>query len=144
MSLTLDTANTIIAESIRFARTAGLQPLVVVVLDARATVKAAGAEDNTSTGRFAIAAAKANGALAMGMGSRALGKRAKDLPSFYQSLTSIVPGGLVPIPGGVLLRNAEGAVIGAVGISGDVGDNDERAALAGIAAAGLIGDPGES
>jgi uncharacterized protein GlcG (DUF336 family) len=141
--LPLTAARTISEAALAHARVLGLLPILVVVLDSRATVKCALAEDGTSTGRFAVAFGKANGALAMGVGSRALADRAKSLPSFFQALSGVIPGGMLPGPGGVLVRDASGATIGAVGISGDVGDNDERAAIAGIEAAGLIAAPGE-
>jgi len=140
----LDAAEIVGKAALAHARELKLLPILVVVLDGRATVKFAAAEDGTSTGRFAVAFAKANGALAMGMGSRALAQRARDLPVFFTSLSGIIPGGLMPGPGGVLIRNASGEVIGAVGISGDIGDNDERAAIAGIEQAGLVAVPGEA
>ncbi len=86
--------------------------------------------------------AKANGALAMGLGSRTLAARSKLQPVFFGSLSHLVQGGLAPAPGGVLVRTADGVLLGAVGVSGDISDNDEAAALAGIAAVGLVGDPG--
>ena len=141
--LALTAAHTIGQAALAHARSLSLQPILVVVLDSRATVKCALAEDGTSTGRFAVAFGKANGALAMGMGSRALADRATGLPSFFQALSSVIPGGMLPGPGGVLIRDASGATIGAVGISGDLGDNDERAGIAGVEAAGLIAVPGE-
>ena len=104
--------------------------------------KTAAAEDHTSLGRFDVARGKANGALGMGLGSRTLAKRARDTPVFFASLTTVMSGGLVLGPGGVLIKDGAGGIIGAVGISGDTGDNDERAAIAGIAAAGLVADGG--
>ena len=115
----------------------------MLVLDARAAPKACAAEDGASHARFDVARAKANGALAMAMGSRSIAKRARDMPTFVASLSSVITGGLVAGPGGVLVRDANGAIIGAVGISGDVGDNDEASAVAGISAAGLVADPGK-
>ena len=78
----------------------------------------------------------------MGMGGRDLAKRAKGVPGFYAALATVTSGGMLPMPGGVLIRDAAGALIGAVGVSGDTGGNDEIAAVAGIAAAGLTADPG--
>jgi len=78
------------------------------------------------------------------MGSRAIAKRAATDPAFVAAVTHAAGGALVPVPGGVLLRDEEGVLLGAVGISGDTSDNDEAAALAGIAAAGLLGDPGQA
>ncbi len=140
--LTLTQAQAIVAGALAHARTARLMPLLVLVLDARAAPKACAAEDGASLGRYDIAHGKAHGALAMGMGSRSLAKRARELPSFIASLTTVIQGGLVAGPGGVLIRDAAGAIIGAVGISGDIGDNDEAAAIAGVHAAELTADEG--
>ncbi len=142
MSLTLDQAQTIVAAALQEARRIGLKPLVVTVLDARGAPKALAAEEGTSLRRADIAHGKAYGALALGMGSRAIAKRAASDPAFVAAVTHTSGGALVPVPGGVLLRDDEGTLLGAVGISGDTSDNDEAAALAGIAAAGLLGDPG--
>jgi len=140
--LTLDQAQTIIATALRHATENKLQPLAVAVLDARGVPKAFAAQDGTSLRRYEIAHGKAHGALAMGIGSRTLGKRAEERPHFIAAVTHVVGGALIPVPGGVLIRAADRAIIGAVGISGDSSDNDEAAALAGIATAGLSADPG--
>jgi len=141
--LTLTQAQTIIANALQHGTDKKMQPLAVVVLDERGVPKAYAAQDGTSLRRFEIASGKAHGALAFGIGSRALGKRAAANPHFIAAATHAVGGSLVPVPGGVLIRNAERAVVGAVGISGDNSDNDEAAAIAGIGAAGLVADPGE-
>jgi uncharacterized protein GlcG (DUF336 family) len=140
-ALTLDKAQTILSAALAHAAKAGLKPLAVAVLDARGAEKAFAAQDGTSLKRAEVAHAKAYGALAMGMGSRALFKRAKEQPYFIAAVGPVVGGALVPVPGGVLIRDGA-ELVGAVGISGDTSDNDEAAALAGIAAAGLAGDPG--
>ena len=140
--LTLEQAQTIVTTALRFGRAQNYQPLAVVVLDARGVMKAFAAEDGTSLRREEIARGKAHGALAFGIGSRALAKRALEQPQFIAAVTHAVGGSLVPVPGGVLIRAADRAIIGAVGISGDVSNNDEAAALAGIEAAGLAADPG--
>jgi uncharacterized protein GlcG (DUF336 family) len=140
--LTQSVAQSIVAAALAHAREKKLLPLAVSVLDARGALKAFVAEDGTSLKRGEIAIGKAHGALALGMGSRALMKRAADQPTFIAAMSHIVGGSLVPVPGGVLLRDADGKVIGGVGISGDTSDNDEAAALAGIAASGLKADPG--
>jgi uncharacterized protein GlcG (DUF336 family) len=106
--------------------------------------KAFAAQDGTSLRRAEIAQGKAHGALAFGIGSRALAKRASTTPQFIAAVTHAVGGSLVPVPGGVLIRDADKQIIGAVGISGDNSDNDEAAAIAGITAAGLTADPGEA
>ena len=140
--LTLDQAQTIVTVALRHARAQTFQPMAVIVLDARGVLKAAAAEDGTSLRRAEIATGKAHGALAFDVGSRSLAKRAEERPHFIAAVTHAVGGMLVPVPGGVLIRSADRAVLGAVGVSGDNSDNDEAAALAGIAAAGLTGDAG--
>ncbi len=140
--LTLDAAQTIVAAALEAGRALNLKPLAVVVYDARGALKAAGVEDGTSLKRSEIAAAKANGALALGIGSRAIGRRAEEQAYFVAAVSHIAgPAGLVPVPGGVLIRR-DGRLLGAVGISGDTSDNDERAAVAGIEAAGLQPETG--
>jgi uncharacterized protein GlcG (DUF336 family) len=141
--LTLAQAQTIITTALRHGIDQKMQPLAVVVLDERGVPKAYAAQDGTSLRRYEIANGKAHGALSFGIGSRALAKRAAANPHFIAAVTHAVGGSLVPVPGGVLIRNAEKAIIGAVGISGDNSDNDEAAAIAGISAAGLTADPGE-
>jgi len=113
----------------------------VVVLDQRGVVIAAASEDGTSLGRFEIARSKASGSLAFNLGSRKLGEMAVDRPHFFAAAAHAV-NGMIPVAGGVLIKDASGSVLGAVGISGDTSDNDEAAALAGIAAAGFVGDGG--
>jgi uncharacterized protein GlcG (DUF336 family) len=137
----LEIAQQIIAGALAHARAAGFLPLAVVVLDERGALKAAAAEDGTSLKRGEIASGKAHGALAMGLGSRTLSKRAQTHPHFIAAVTHAV-GALIPVPGGVLIRDSAGGLLGAVGISGDTSDNDEAAALAGIGLAGQKGDPG--
>ena len=137
MSITLEQARTIIASARAAGQAGGFKPLSVVVLDAGGHVTAFEREDGSSNMRFQIAHGKAHGAIALGMGSRALMARAEQQPSFIAAATSAIGGALIPVPGGVLVQNEAGAVIGAVGISGDTSDNDEAAAVAGIEAAGL-------
>ena len=134
--LTLAAAQTIVAEALAHARREGLKPLAVAVLDSRGAVKAAAAEDGTSLKRFEVAHGKAYGALALGMGSRAIGKRAEQQPTFVAAVSHVTGGALVPVPGGVLIMSDD-RIIGAVGVSGDSSDKDEQAALAGIEASGL-------
>ena len=141
--ITLAAAQKIVSVALETARSHKMNPLGVVVLDARAAMKAYAAEDHVSLKRAEIATAKAHGALAMGMGSRSLAKRAREMPQFVNAASHIVGGMLMPVPGGVLVRDAEGKIIGAVGVSGDTSDNDEVAAKAGIAAAGFTADGGQ-
>jgi len=139
--ISLDNARTILTAALGYAHANNLNKLAIAVLDARGAQKLFAAEDGTSLKRGEIAIGKAHGALALGMGSRALFNRAQQQPYFIAAVTPAV-GGLIPVPGGVLVRDADGALLGAVGISGDTSDNDEACALAGIAAAGLVADPG--
>jgi uncharacterized protein GlcG (DUF336 family) len=143
MTLTLSTANTIITATLAHAKSANFKPLGIVVLDSRATVKAASIADGSSLARFDIACGKARGALAFNMGTRGLEKLAKDRPHFFAGAVSVLNSGLIPVPGGVLIKDKDGTILGAVGVSGDTSDNDEIAALAGITAAGLVGDGGQ-
>lgn len=138
--LTLATANALIAAA--FAAGAGMKPLSIVVLDAGGHVVAFQRADGASNLRFEIARAKAYGALAVGMGSRALFRRAQEQPFFTDALNGLADGRVMPVPGGVLIRNAAGQIIGAVGVTGDTSDNDEIAAVAGIKAVGLTPDAG--
>ncbi|MBP7063304.1 heme-binding protein [Ferrovibrio sp.] len=140
--LSLAAARQILDTAQLHGRKAGLKPLAIAVLDARGALKAFLAEDGTSLKRAEVAQGKAFGALALGLGSRSIHKRAREQDYFIAAVSHVVGGALVPVPGGVLIRDAGGAVIGAVGISGDTSDNDEAAAIAGIQAAGLAADPG--
>ena len=137
MSIPLDAARTIIAGAREHASAAGFKPLTVVVLDSGGHVVAVEREDGASIKRFEIGFGKAHGALSLGMGSRSIMARAEQQPYFIAAVTSAVGGSLVPVPGGVLVRDAEGGLLGAVGVTGDSSDNDEAAAVAGIEGAGL-------
>ncbi|MGR7027480.1 GlcG/HbpS family heme-binding protein [Geodermatophilus sp. URMC 62] len=141
MAIDLQTARTVIEGARAAAREKGFKPLTVVVLDAGGHVVAAEREDGSSTKRFEIAFGKAHGAIALGLGSRALMARAEQQPYFIAAATAAVGGSLVPVPGGVLVRDGSGTLLGAVGVSGETSDNDEAAAVAGIEAAGLQAQP---
>jgi uncharacterized protein GlcG (DUF336 family) len=133
--ITLAQAQAIVAGTLAAARARGLAPLGVVVLDAGAHDVALAREDGASFGRTAIARAKAHGALAMGDDTAALAERAKGNPVFFSSLVAALGGDLALSPGGVLVRDAAGAIVGAVGVSGDTGPADAEAAIAGITGA---------
>jgi uncharacterized protein GlcG (DUF336 family) len=137
MTMNLATARSIIAAALALGAEAGFKPLSVVVLDAGGHVTAFERQDGSSNKRFEIAYGKAHGAVSLGLGSRALMARAEQQPYFIAAATSAIGGALVPVPGGVLVKDASGALVGAVGVSGDTSDNDEAAAIAGIIAAGL-------
>jgi len=134
--ISLEQANAIVAGALAKGREMGLKPLTVVVLDPGSNLIALQREDNSSTLRPQIAIGKAAGALALGLSSRKIGDMAAERPSFVGSLVGIAPNGIIPAAGGVIVVDGS-EIIGAVGITGDLSDNDEAAALAGIAAAGL-------
>ena len=138
--LTLDIARKILDAALAKAVEKKFKPLVITILDARGAVKVTAAQDGTSLMRAEIAHGKAYGALAMGMGSRALFQRAQEQAYFIDAVNTIAQGRLVPVPGGVLIQ--DGTLLGAIGVSGDTSDNDEICAIAGIEAAGLKANPG--
>lgn len=140
--LGLTVANTIVEAALKRARELNTAPLAVAVLDETGQLKAYQREDQTSLLRTDIAVGKAWGALGLGRSSRVLGKVAEERPAFIQALSVMAGGKLVPVPGGVLIRVEDNAIIGAVGISGDTSDIDETCAVAGIEAAGLRADTG--
>jgi uncharacterized protein GlcG (DUF336 family) len=140
-TITLAQAQAVVAGALKYAREQNFKPLGVAVLDVRGALTAYAAEDGCTLGRAHVAMGKAGGSIAMGMGSRTLAKRGREAPQFVNAVGQVFPLGLVPVPGGVIIKSGDD-VVGAVGISGDTSDNDEAAALAGIAAAGLTGDPG--
>ena len=141
MTITLDQARKIVDASLAKGRELGLKPLSVIILDPRGAITAALSEDGVSQLRAKIAHGKANAAIGLGMGSRALMNRAEQQAYFIQAVNGAFGGDMVPVPGGVLIRDSGGALLGAVGISGDTSDNDEAAAIAGIEAAGLKAQP---
>ena len=140
--LTLDIARKILDAALAKAVEKKIKPLVITVLDARGAVKVTAAQDGTSLMRAEIAHGKAYGALALGMGSRALFQRAQEQAYFVSAINTMAKGQLVPVPGGVLIQK-DGALLGAVGVSGDTSDNDEICAIAGIEAAGLKANPAQ-
>jgi uncharacterized protein GlcG (DUF336 family) len=142
MSVTLAQASTIVDVALKKARDSKLAPLTVAVLDAGGHLVAFKREDKSGILRFDIAYGKAWGALGMGFGSRTLAGRAAKTPQFFTMLAAASHGRMVTNPGGVLIKDASGTIVGACGISGDTSDKDEMCAVAGIEAAGLKADPG--
>ena len=142
MSVTLAQASTIVDVALKKAREMNLAPLTVAVLDAGGHLVAFKREDKSGILRYDIACGKAWGALGMGLGSRTLFERAASTPQFFNALYVASGGRMVTNPGGVLIRDSGGDVIGAVGISGDISDKDEACAITAIEAAGLKADPG--
>ena len=141
MSIGLETAKSITAGVRAAGKDHGLKPLTVVVLDAGGHVISVEREDGSSNNRFEIAFGKAYGALALGMGSRSLMARAEQQAYFISAAAAAIGGRLIPVPGGVLVKDAAGSVVGCVGVSGDTSDNDELAAMAGITSAALVPQP---
>ncbi|MCZ4313177.1 heme-binding protein [Comamonadaceae bacterium G21597-S1] len=137
-SLSLAQANQIIAGALAHSKQAGYQPMGVAVLDGSGNLKAFASEDGASMFRFDIARAKAWGAVGMGVSSRVLGERAKGNPNFFVSLSATSDGRFLPQTGAVLIKDAAGQTLGAVGASGGSGDEDEAICMAGVAAAGLV------
>jgi uncharacterized protein GlcG (DUF336 family) len=142
MTLTLQHALTIAQATLAEGARTGFLPLAVAVLDTAGQPLALLRDERTSLHRADIATGKAAGCLAMGFGGRELAKRAAAVPQFISAVGTIFPKGLIPVAGGVLIRDAEGRLLGAVGVSGDTSDNDEICALAGIAAVSLVADTG--
>ena len=137
-TLSLAQANTIIASALQAARDAGHKPMAVVVLDDAGHLKAVQREDEASMFRIDVATGKAWGAVGMGASSRVLGQRARDNPNFFLSLAATSQGRFLPQTGAVLIRDAQGGLLGAVGASGGTGDEDEAICIAGVQAAGLL------
>ena len=137
MAISLSQSRMLIEGALAEGRASDLKPLSVVVLDPRAAMVAMMSEDGVSQMRARIAHGKANAAIALGMGTRALMNRAEQQAYFIQAINGVAGGDMVPVPGGVLIQDQDGTLLGAVGISGDTSDNDEAAAIAGIEAAGL-------
>ncbi|WP_170758815.1 GlcG/HbpS family heme-binding protein [Ruegeria lacuscaerulensis] len=140
MEVSLRKARTIIRKTMEKGREMELKPLSVVVLDSGGHVIAFEREDGAAPGRFAIAHGKAYGSVMLGMAGTAQMQRAEEQAYFMAAVNGIYGGQVVPVPGGVLLRDKKGAVIGAVGVTGDSSENDAIAAMTGIEGAGLTGE----
>ncbi len=140
MAITLRKARSIVRKALEKGRELDLKPLSVVVLDAGGHVIAFEREDGASAGRFAIAHGKAYGAVMLGMAGTAQMARAEAQAYFMGAVNGLFAGQVVPVPGGVLVRDKRGTLIGAVGVTGDTSDNDAIAAQAGIDAAGLVAE----
>lgn len=137
-TITLEQANTVSAAAFTKGKELGLKPLAVAVVDAGGHLISYQRQDGASIGRLQIASGKACGALFLGVSSRTVAEMAAERPTFVAAAANAAPQGLIPAPGGVIVVDGEGAVMGAIGISGDTSDNDEACALAGIAEAGLL------
>ena len=142
MSISLDQAQIITQASLKKGRELGLKPLSIVILDERSSMISCQSEQGVSQMRWRIAFGKANAAITLGIGTRSLMERAEQQGYFIQAMNGLANGDFVPVPGGVLVKNSEGMLLGAVGISGDSSDNDELVALFGIETARLVGETG--
>ena len=141
MSINLRKARTIVRKTLEHGAEAGMKPLSAIVLDAGGHPLAFERSDGASPGRFGIANGKAYGAIMLGMAGTAQMARAEQQAYFMAAVNGVFGGQVVPVPGGVLVRDKKGAVIGAVGVTGDTSENDSDAAVAGINAAGLTAEP---
>lgn len=139
MAVTLRKARTIIRKTFEKGAEMGLKPLSVVVLDAGGHVVAFERQDGASPGRFTIAHGKAYGAVMLGMPGSAQMARAEDQAYFMAAVNGAFGGAVVPVPGGILLQDRKGNVVGAVGVTGDTSDNDAAAGMVGVEASGLTG-----
>lgn len=139
-AITLRKARTIVRKALEKGKELELKPLTCIVLDAGGHAIAFEREDGASPGRFQIAHGKAYGAVMLGMAGRALMARAEDQAYFIAAVNGAYGGQLIPVPGGVLVRDKRGVILGAVGVTGDTSENDVLAAMAGIEAAGYSGE----
>jgi uncharacterized protein GlcG (DUF336 family) len=139
-TISLRRARTIIRKTLDAGRAAEMKPLSVIVLDAGGNIQAFEREDGASPGRFQIAHGKAYGAVMLGMAGTAQKQRAEAQAYFINAANGALGGQMIPVPGGVLVRDAKGNIIGAVGVTGDTSDNDAAAATAGIDAVGLTAE----
>lgn len=142
MSVTLEQAARIVDETLRKGRAIDCAPLTVAVLDPGGHLVALKREDRSGILRPQIATGKAWAALGMGFGTRELAQRAEHMPTFVAALSAASGGRVIPVPGGVLIQDREGATLGAVGVSGDTSERDETCAVHGIQEAGLVPQPG--
>lgn len=140
--LDLESSITITEAAFGKSRELSASPLTVAILDNAGKLISLQREDGSSMLRPEIAIGKAWGAVAMGKSSRELGRDAHERPAFISAVNTLAQGNLIPVAGGVLVRNGDNEVVGAVGISGDLSDVDELCAITGIQAAGLIADAG--
>ncbi|MDG1431160.1 MAG: heme-binding protein [Paracoccaceae bacterium] len=138
--LSLRKARTIIRKTLDYGKEQGYRPLSVVVLDEGGNVKAFEREDDAAPGRFAVAHGKAFGSIMLGIPGSVQKARAEEEAYLMQAINGVYGGQVVPVPGGILLRDKRGRIVGAMGVTGDTSENDAEAGLAGIEASGLIGE----
>jgi uncharacterized protein GlcG (DUF336 family) len=141
-ALTLNQASEIVDAALSHARELGLRPLTVTVLDPGGNPLVVKREEKAGILRPQIAHAKAWGCLGTGQGGAAGARHATRDPAFFAALAAISEGRIASSKGGVLIRDEDGELIGAVGVSGDRPDNDETVAVHGVEKAGLVADAG--
>ena len=142
-TITLAKADAIADRALEKGREMKFQPLTVAVLDAGGHLKVLKRADDSSLLRPDIAIGKAWGALGMGFGGRELARRAEKMPAFFTALNAMSDGRMVPVAGGALIRDASGAIVGSIGISGDISDNDEICLVDAVESQGLVADTGD-
>ena len=140
VGISLNDARTIIIATAKKGQEMGMKPLSTIVLDAGGHVIAFERQDGAAPGRFAIAQGKAYGTVMLGMPGSAQMERAEQQAYFMAAVNGVYGGKVIPVPGGVLVRDLNNEVVGSVGVTGDTSDNDLIAALTGINAAGFVGD----
>jgi uncharacterized protein GlcG (DUF336 family) len=138
--LSLQQANRVIEAVLQAARERDMPPLAVAILDTGAHLKALQREDGVSFLRVQIAQAKAWGALAMSCNTDQLAERytqGVQQQGFIDALNAMTGGKIIPLPGGVLVRDEKGNILGAVGAAGGISEEDEACVHAAIKAAGF-------
>ncbi|WP_043310423.1 heme-binding protein [Pseudomonas sp. ML96] len=143
MPIDFEIATRLAQQTLLASRRLGLKPMAAAVLDSSGHPLAVLRDEHASFLRPRIATGKARGCLGMGFGGRELARRAQAMPAFFDAINSLTDGEVIPAAGGVLLRDSEGNLLGAIGVSGDTSDNDEHCALVAIAELGLVADTGE-
>lgn len=143
MTITLKQALVVGENVLEKGKELGFAPLTVAVLDKGGQLVLLMRDDNSSLLRPDIATGKAWGVLGLGFGGKALAKRAANTPQFFAALSDMSGGKMVPVPGGVLVRDQSGNIVGSVGVSGDTSLNDDICAVHGISMAGFSPDNGE-
>ncbi len=141
--LTLQEAEAMVQGALAKARELKCKPMTVAVVDAGGAAIVIKREDGSGALRPDIAFAKAWGPIGMGIGGRAMAKRATDTPAFWAALNTISDGRVAPVAGGVLILK-KGKVVGSIGMSGDIADNDEACCIAGAQSAGFETEVGEA
>ena len=139
--ITLPVAQAIIADLLARARAAESKPLCVIVVDAGGIPVAMAREDGAGTARPKLAMDKAEGALALSMPTRTLAQFHAADPAMHAILREATGKTLLPLAGGVLIKDQDGRILGALGVTGGSLEDEEGFAIAAIRQAGLVSDP---